>query len=94
MVVYESLRTCPGSTFRFHVPPTLLPRRLQLHAVSPQAQYFTIIDALCGYRQIPLAEEDQPLTTLALCGYWQIPLADEDQPLTTFITSYGRFRYL
>ena len=31
--------------------------------VSPQAQYFTTIDALFGYWQIPLAEEDQPLTT-------------------------------
>ena len=32
--------------------------------VSPQAQaqYFTTIDALCGYWQIPSAEEDQTLT--------------------------------
>ena len=31
--------------------------------VSPQAQYFTTIDALYGCWQIPLAEEDQSLTT-------------------------------
>jgi len=31
--------------------------------VDPKARYFSTIDALCGYWQIPLAEEDQHLTT-------------------------------
>ena len=34
-----------------------------IRRVSPQAKHFTTIDALCGFWQIPLAEEDQPLTT-------------------------------
>lgn len=34
-----------------------------IRSISPQAKFFTTIDALCGYWQIPLAEEDQHLTT-------------------------------
>lgn len=34
-----------------------------IRSVDPEAKYFTTIDALCGYWQIPLAEEDQQLTT-------------------------------
>ena len=34
-----------------------------VRSVSPQAKYFTTADALCGYWQMQLAEEDQPLTT-------------------------------
>lgn len=34
-----------------------------IRSVDPDAKYFTTIDALCGYWQIPLAAEDQQLTT-------------------------------
>ncbi|XP_037803611.1 uncharacterized protein LOC119598042 [Penaeus monodon] len=34
-----------------------------IRSVDPKARYFSTIDALYGYWQIPLAEEDQHLTT-------------------------------
>ena len=34
-----------------------------IRSVNPKARYFTTADALCGYWQIELAEEDQHLTT-------------------------------
>ena len=34
-----------------------------IRRVPPRAKYFSTIDALCGFWQIPLTEEDQPLTT-------------------------------
>lgn len=34
-----------------------------IRSVDPKARYFTTVDALCGFWQIELAEEDQHLTT-------------------------------
>lgn len=34
-----------------------------IRSIDPSSRYFTTMDALCGYWQIPLAEEDQALTT-------------------------------
>ena len=34
-----------------------------VRSVDPKARYFTTADALCGYWQMELAEEDQKLTT-------------------------------
>ena len=34
-----------------------------VRSIDPTARYFSTMDALCGYWQIPLAEEDRPLTT-------------------------------
>ena len=34
-----------------------------IRSVGPKARYFTTVDALCGYWQMELAEEDQHLTT-------------------------------
>ena len=34
-----------------------------IRSVDPRSRYFTTVDALSGYWQIELAEEDQPLTT-------------------------------
>lgn len=34
-----------------------------IRSVTPKARFFSTVDALCGYWQIPLAEEDQHLTT-------------------------------
>ncbi|XP_050709713.1 uncharacterized protein LOC126994436 [Eriocheir sinensis] len=34
-----------------------------VRSIDPKARYFTTIDALCGYWQLELAEQDQPLTT-------------------------------
>lgn len=34
-----------------------------IRSVDPKARWYTTVDALCGYWQIELAEEDQPLTT-------------------------------
>ena len=34
-----------------------------IRSVDPKARYFTTVDALCGYWQLELAEEDQHLTT-------------------------------
>lgn len=34
-----------------------------IHSVDPKARYFTTMDALCGYWQMELAEEDRHLTT-------------------------------
>ncbi|MPC72589.1 Retrovirus-related Pol polyprotein [Portunus trituberculatus] len=42
-----------------HSSPTPFPA---IRSVDPQAQYFTTIDALQGYWQLELAEEDQALT--------------------------------
>ena len=43
-----------------HLSPTPF---TAIRRVHPQAKYFTTIDALCDYWQIPLDKEDQPLTT-------------------------------
>ena len=34
-----------------------------IRSIDPTSRYFSTMDALCGYWQIPLAEEDRPLTT-------------------------------
>ncbi|XP_063591351.1 uncharacterized protein LOC134768457 [Penaeus indicus] len=34
-----------------------------IRSISPQSKFFTTVDALCGYWQLPLHEDDQHLTT-------------------------------
>ena len=36
---------------------------MAIRSVAPKSRYFTTVDALCGYWQLELAEEDQHLTT-------------------------------
>ena len=64
MVVYKSPQTCPGLNRQVSCPAHPSPMLFAATwRVSPQAQYLTTTDALCGYWQTSLAEKDQPLTT-------------------------------
>ena len=43
-----------------------------VRSIAPDSRYFTKMDALCGYWQLPLAEEDRPLITfITTCGRYR-----------------------
>ena len=54
--------SCPA-----HPSPTLFST---IRNINPKATYFSTVDALCGYWQLELAKQDQPLTAFIAPYGW------------------------